>query len=142
LSDAGWQAVAKALQPRRASLYFGIAVTTRGTQYIQPQPGEMTNPILEMETAGIAQVAALQGIPLLSLRGISDGPRAPIPFTLEAVMNDEYNLRFGKIISSILSHPQMIPQFVRMGRNTAKAAENAAFALIAALSQTKPVTAP
>ena len=142
LSEAAWQASALALQAGGARLVTGTALTTRGSQFIQPQLEELTNPVLEMETAGIAQVSAQQSVPLLSLRAISDGPLAPIPFDLETVMDEQYNLRNGKIIRTILSHPQTIPQFLQMGRNTSKAANNAAIALIAALSQTKPVAVP
>ena len=142
LSQAAWQAVAQALQRRRASLFSGIAVSTRGAQLTQEQPEQLTNPILEMETVGIAEVAAQQGIPLLSLRAISDGPRAPIPFDLEAMMDEQYNLRTAKILRTILGHPQMLPQLIRMGRNTNLAAENAAIALIAALSLPGPVISP
>jgi adenosylhomocysteine nucleosidase len=139
LSEAAWQAAVQALQPRGARLYHGTAVTTHGSQLVQHQSEQMPNPVLEMETVGIAQVAAERGIPLLSLRAISDGPRVPIPFNLEAAMDEEYNLRMGEIIKAVLSHPQMFLQFRRMGRNTRKAAENAAMALIAALSQPGPV---
>ena len=135
LSEAAWQASAQTLLAGGARLVSGTAVTTRGSQYIQFQPDGMANPVLEMETAGIAQAAAQQGIPLLCLRAISDGPRSPIPFDLEVMMDEDYNLRISKIIKTITGHPQMIPQLVRMGRNTAKAAENAAIALIAVLSQ-------
>jgi adenosylhomocysteine nucleosidase len=95
----------------------------------------MENPILEMETAGIAGAAAKKGVPLLSLRAISDGPAAPIPFNLETMLDEQDNLRSGEIIKTILGHPQMLPQLVRMGRNTRKAADNAVLALVAALSQ-------
>jgi adenosylhomocysteine nucleosidase len=139
LSEAAWGAAVQALQPRGARLYHGTAVTTHGSQFVDHQPEQMPNPVLEMETVGIAQVAAERGIPLLSLRAISDGPRAPIPFNLDAVMDEEYNLRMREIIKAVLSHPQMLLQFRRMGRNTRKAAENAAMALIAALSQPGPV---
>jgi adenosylhomocysteine nucleosidase len=134
-SEAAWQAAGEALKPRRAQLYFGTAVTTHGSQLIQPQPAELTNPVLEMETYGIAQVAAELGIPLLSLRAISDGPRAPIPFDLEVMMDEQDNLRMGKMLKTILGHPQMLPQLLQMGRNTTMAAQNAAIALVAILSQ-------
>ncbi len=142
LSDAAWQAAVQALQARRASPYHGTAITTRGSQFIQHQPEQMINPILEMETTGIAQVAVEGGVPLLSLRAVSDGPRAPIPFNLEALLDEQYNLRTGEIIKTILRHPQMLLQFRQMGRNTRKAAENAAIALVAALSQPGPLLSP
>jgi adenosylhomocysteine nucleosidase len=135
LSDAARQAAAQALQPRRARLFSGTAVTTRGSQYVQRQPDEMTSPVLEMETVAIARVAAQQGIPLLSVRSISDGPRAPIPFDFEVVMDEEYNLRMGEIFKIILRHPRLLLQLLQMSRNTTKAADNAAIALVAALSQ-------
>lgn len=139
LSEAAWQAAEQDLQPGGARLYHGTAVTTRGTQFIQHQPAPLENPVLEMETAGIACVAAERGIPLLSLRAISDGPRASIPFNLEKMMNEKDNLRIGEIIKIILGHPQMLPNLVRIGRNTRQAADNAALALVAALSQPGPV---
>ena len=142
LSEAAWQAAEQVLQLRRASLFSGIAVSTRAAQLTQEQPEQLTNPILEMETVGIAELAAQQGIPLLSLRAISDGPRAPIPFDLEAMMDEQYNLHTGKILRTILGHPQMLPQLMRMGRNTNLAADNAAIALIAALSLPGPVLSP
>jgi adenosylhomocysteine nucleosidase len=142
LSDAAWQAAEHALQPRWARLLSGTAITTRGSQFVQRQPEQMTNPVLEMETMGIVQVAMEQGIPLLSLRGISDGPRTPIPFDLEAAMDEDYNLRTGVIIKSVLRHPKVMLQLGQMRRNTRKAAESAAIALMAALSQPEPVFSP
>ena len=135
LSEPAWQAAKEALQLGGASLYHGTAVTTRGSQFIQQQPVQMENPILEMETAGIAGAAAKKGVPLLSLRAISDGPAAPIPFNLETMLDEQDNLRSGEIIKTILGHPQMLPQLVGMGCNTRKAADNAVLALVAALSQ-------
>jgi adenosylhomocysteine nucleosidase len=139
LSETAWQATERALQPGGVGLYSGIAVSTHGGQLGQPQAAQLTNPILEMETTGIARVAAEKGIPLLSLRSISDGPRAPIPFDLEAMMDEQDNLRNGEILKTILGHPGMLPQLVRMVRNSKKAADNAALALVAALSQSGPI---
>jgi adenosylhomocysteine nucleosidase len=93
-SDAARKAMIEALAKRAARLYAGIAITTRGSQFEQYRPGEMTHPVLEMETAGIAQVAVEKGIPLLSLRAISDGPRAPLPFNLDEMMDEDTNLLY------------------------------------------------
>lgn len=142
LSDEARQAVEQVLQHRRAHLFSGTAVSTRGAQFIQAQEQELTNPILEMETVGIARIAAQHGIPLLSLRAISDGPRAPIPFDLAAMMDEEFNLRTGKMIRAMLGNPRMLPQLLHMGQNTSLAAGNAAAALIAALIPPGEVIAP
>jgi hypothetical protein len=93
-----------------------------------------------METAGIARVAAEQGIPILALRVVSDGPQEPIPFDLEAVTDEESNLRIGKLIEMVLRHPRIIFQSIRLIRNVERAAENAAIALVAALGQPEIIT--
>jgi adenosylhomocysteine nucleosidase len=139
MSNAARQAAELALQARAARLFSGTAVTTRGYQYVKHQPEQMTNPVVEMETDGIVRVAAEYGIPLLSLRSISDGPQAPIPFDLDALTDEEYNLRIGEAIKAVIKHPQLLAPFLQMGRYAKKAAGNAAIALIAALSQPGPV---
>jgi nucleoside phosphorylase len=132
--DAAREAAAQILAGRGAHLFSGTAVTTGGSQVLENYLNGMVNPILEMETAGIAQVAAEKGIPLLSLRAISDGPRAPIPFDISDIMDDDANLRAGRILKEIVRHPRIMLQFKGMMRNTRLAADNAAIALIAALT--------
>ncbi|HEX7540571.1 MAG TPA: hypothetical protein VF352_00455 [Anaerolineales bacterium] len=142
LSETAWEAAVQVLQPEGARLLAGTAITTRGSQGAPQQLEEMPHPVLEMETAGIAQVAAERGIPLLSIRSISDGPQSPIPFNLEAMMDDEYNFRVGKMILMVLRHPQIIFQSRQMLQNSRKAADHAARALVVALSQPSPVIIP
>ena len=93
------------------------------------------HPILEMETVGIAQVAMEKGIPLFSLRAISDGPRAPLPFNPGEMMDEDANLHVGKMLKVVICHPGIVLQSRRLVRNTRIAADNAAIALVAALSQ-------
>jgi adenosylhomocysteine nucleosidase len=135
LSDPVNQAIADVLEKRGARLFFGSAITTQGSQFTEKKYQNVKRPILEMETIGIVQVAEAHGIPLLSLRSISDGPRTPVPFDLEAMMDENDNLRLGKILKTILRHPRMLQKLLRMGRNTKIAAQNAAIALVAALGQ-------
>ena len=142
LSEAAWNAAAQVLQPDGARLVPGTAITTRGSQVVLQQLEEMPHPVLEMETAGIAQVAAEMGIPLVSIRSVSDGPQSPIPFDLEAILDEKYNLRIGKLLTMVLRHPQIIFQSRQMMQNSRKAADHAARALVAALSQPSPVISP
>jgi hypothetical protein len=115
-----------------------MAVTTGGSQVTEHQLGEMRHPmhpILEMETAGIAQVAREKGIPILSIRAISDGPRAPIPFNLDEIMDEDTNLRAGRLLKALVRHPKIVLKLRQMMQNTRIAADNAAIALVAVLSQ-------
>ena len=142
LSMAAWNAAVQVLQPDDARLVVGTAITTRGSQVLTQSLEDMDHPILEMETAGIAQVAAEMGIPLVSVRSISDGPQAPIPFDLEAVLDEEANFRIGEMLRIVLRHPQIIFQSRQMMRNSTKAADHAARAVIAMLSQPSPIICP
>jgi adenosylhomocysteine nucleosidase len=134
LATTGREAAEQALKSRGARLLIGTAITTRGAQLVQPHP-ELSNPILEMETAGILQAAAGNQTPLVILRSVSDGPLAPIPFDLETVMDDEYNFLPGQLLLAILKQPRLLLQSRRMTRNSRIAADNAAVAVMAVLEQ-------
>ena len=134
LPDEARQAAEQALQARGARLVDGVAVTTRGEQNILWQPSELENPVLEMETAGIAAAALQAGVPLLALRGISDNPQEPIPLDPGAVLDSEYRLKIGKLLGILLRRPQILLQFRRFQRNTTLAANNAAAAVLAVIS--------
>jgi nucleoside phosphorylase len=132
------QAMQQAVAGRGARLFPGTAVTTGGAQLVQSAPGELVHPILEMETAGIAQAATEKGIPLLSLRAISDGPRAPNPVDLGEVMDENANLRAGRLLAALVRRPRVLLEVRQMSRNSRIAEDNAAIALVAALSQPDP----
>jgi nucleoside phosphorylase len=138
LSKVAWNAAAQVLQPDGARLVAGTAITTHGSQVLLQPLEEMVHPVLEMETAGIAQVAAEMGIPLVSIRSVSDGPQAPIPFDLEVMLDEKYNLRIGKMLMMVLRNPQIIFQSRQMMQNSRKAADHAARAVVAVLSQPSP----
>jgi adenosylhomocysteine nucleosidase len=138
LSEAAWDAAAQVLLPEGAHMVLGTAITTRGSQVVLQGLQDMAHPVLEMETAGIAQVADKKGLPLLSIRSISDGPQSPIPFDLESILDKKDNIRIGRLLMLILRRPQIIFQFQRMMQNSRKAADHAAKALVAALSPPSP----
>lgn len=133
--DAAREVMAQALASQRSSLFTGTAVTTSGSQPFEYKTSEMRHPVLEMETAGIAQVAAQKGIPLLALRAISDGPRAPLPVDVSMVMDDDANLKVGRMLATLIRNPRLIIAWGGIRRNSQVASDNAALALLAGLSQ-------
>jgi len=130
---AASEAAGRALMQRAAHWLSGTVITTQGFQVGQEQLGNLLHPVLEMETAGIAEVAAESGVPLLALRSISDGPRAPLPFDLGKIMDEDANLRPISLAREIIRQPGILLRAGRMMRNSATAADNAALALVAAL---------
>ena len=135
LSNAAQQAVVQALQRRGASLVAGTTITTLGPQVIRSLPTEMAHPVLEMETAGIAQLAAEQGIPLLALRAVSDLVEEELSFSIRELTDERLTPRIGKIVKAVLRRPHIFPQLLRLAWNVEKAAENLAIALVAVLGQ-------
>ncbi len=133
-SQAAVEAAAQALSPAGRRVFEGAAVTSGGSQVGQEQLGNLLHPVLEMETAGIAQVAAEYAIPLYSLRAVSDGPRAPIPLDLGEIMDEDSNLRPGRMLRAVISHPRMVLQARRVLHNTDVAARCAANAITAILN--------
>jgi adenosylhomocysteine nucleosidase len=131
--EASTRAMISALAGRGAHLYPGTALTTAGSQLAPGRSVGLNHPVLEMETAGIARVAAEHDIPLLSIRAISDGPRAPIPLNLDEMMDKDANLKAGKLLKAVISHPGILVHTRQLMINTQLAADNAAVALVAAL---------
>jgi adenosylhomocysteine nucleosidase len=135
LSGAAQAAVDKVLQSAGKRLILGSALTTHGSQVIKSDLSEMENPVLEMETAAIALAALENGVPLMALRGISDNPEEPLPVDPDSVMDENYRLQVGKLLSALIRRPEIIFKARRMRRNSAMAAENTAMAVIAAIGQ-------
>jgi len=141
MSREAWNTAAQVLQLHEVRLVSGTALTTRGSQVFPEECREIANPILEMETAGIAQVAAELKIPLLSIRSISDGPRFPIPFDLEAILDDKDDIHIGRLLMLVLHNPVIILQSRFIILNSKIAADHAAKVLLAALNQPSPLLA-
>jgi adenosylhomocysteine nucleosidase len=135
VSEPAWNAAAQVLLLKDAKLVQGIAITTRGSQIVPESLKAEDFPILEMETYGIAQIAAAKGIPVIAWRGISDNPLEPIPFDLNELVEDDSHLRVGKLIHMLIAHPRGLLQALRLQQNSIKAARQAAISLVAALSQ-------
>jgi nucleoside phosphorylase len=140
--EAARAAMAQALSQHGARLVTGTAVTTTGSQVSELELSELDHPILEMETFGIARVASEKGLPLLSLRAISDGPHAPLPFDLGEMMDADANLQVSRLLKAVLRRPALLLQARRLMRNTQLAADHAALALLAALSLSSPLPSP
>lgn len=133
--DSALKAASQVLTRRGVRLITGTAVTTGGSHVFENQLRGIKHPVLEMETAGIAQVAAEKGIPLFALRAISDGPCAPLPFDPGEMMDKKANLRLGRIMMALVQKPRIILQLRDLMRNNRIAADNAAVAILAAINQ-------
>jgi adenosylhomocysteine nucleosidase len=136
LSRQAQQVISEALQPHRARLFSGFIFTTPGSQELPALPALVANPLLDMETAGVAQVAAEHSVPLLGLRAVSDSVDQPLPFDPAKFYDEQQNLRVGRLVAAMIRRPHMLAQSMVFSQNVKLASENLAVALFEALKHT------
>jgi nucleoside phosphorylase len=85
----------------------------------------------DMETEFIARACAACGIPLLSLRVISDTPHNRFPAPANVLFDIErQQTRMLKLATHLLAHPSRIPRLVHFARRIAHARKTLATALV------------
>jgi len=99
-------------------------------------PAWAPNPVLEMETAGVAKAVATDGVPFLAVRGVSDDAGEELGFSISELTDAEMKLRVGKVLLTVARKPRIIPQMLRLAQNSKKAAQNLALALAVLLEDT------
>jgi nucleoside phosphorylase len=86
----------------------------------------------DMETEFIARACAACGIPLLSLRVISDTPQHRLPAPANVLFDIErQQTRMLKLATHLLAHPSRVPRLVHFARRIAQARKILADALVA-----------
>jgi nucleoside phosphorylase len=135
LSEAVFGAAAEPLRPFGAKLSWGSMVTTPGDQALSADNAVMENPVLEMESAGIADACAEAGVPLYAFRAISDSIEEPLPFSLSDYLDDRQQLMAGRLAAAVIRRPRLLPALLRLGRNARRAADNAAAVALAAVQE-------
>jgi len=86
----------------------------------------------DMETEFIARACAACGIPLLSLRVISDTPQHRLPAPANVLFDIErQQTRMLKLATHLLAHPSRVPRLVHFARRIAHVRKILADALVA-----------
>jgi adenosylhomocysteine nucleosidase len=87
---------------------------------------------IDMETEFIARACAEHGIPLLSLRVVSDTPREPLPGPSKILFDVERQRTDAmKLSLHLLRHPTAVPQLIAFAKRIARAREKLTKALVA-----------
>ena len=86
---------------------------------------------VDMETEFIARACAEHGIPLLSLRVITDTPDEPLPAPPKVLFDIErQRTHLLKLARFLLAHPNHIPRLIEFARRIARARKTLATALV------------
>jgi nucleoside phosphorylase len=91
---------------------------------------------VDMETEFIARACAEHGIPLLSLRVITDTPREPFPAPPNVLFDiEQQRTRFLTLATFFLAHPNRVPRLIQFARRIARVRKILASALVAILRE-------
>jgi nucleoside phosphorylase len=91
---------------------------------------------VDMETEFIARACAAHGVPLLSLRVITDTPRKPFPAPAHVLFDiGKQRTRLAKVAAYFFVHPHRAPGLVQFAMGIARARKILASALVALISE-------
>lgn len=94
----------------------------RKQQLVELLPSGVIRPVVEMESAAVARVAAERAIPFLGLRAISDSWNEELGFSIDEFCDDDMRIRPLKVAATVMRRPRIIPQLVRLAWNSYVAA--------------------
>jgi adenosylhomocysteine nucleosidase len=78
--------------------------------------------LVDMEAATVARLAAMHGIPMLCIKGVSDEAGADLP-DLNPFIDQAGQMRMIPFLAHIALRPRVWPSLVHLGRNSARAAD-------------------
>jgi len=82
---------------------------------IMPQ---MSFPVCDMETFPLARLSMRKGLPFFAIRSITDRADEEIPLELFDVSDESGRCRSSRALRLLLSRPKLIPEVVKLGRNS------------------------
>jgi adenosylhomocysteine nucleosidase len=81
-------------------------------------PSDAPFPVVEMESAAIAIIAVENGIPFTGIRAVSDPFDEELGFSLNEFCDDGMRIRIPRVLLTIARKPRIIPQLIRLARNS------------------------
>jgi adenosylhomocysteine nucleosidase len=117
----GLNAVADRLELRRGT-FVSCDLILNKRDLARRLPSCAINPVVEMESAAVARIAATHGIPFLAMRAISDPWDEELDFSIHEFCDDAMRIRPAKVLATILRRPTIIPQLIRLARTSRVAA--------------------
>lgn len=119
--------------PRQFKVLHGSFVTAAGIrskgELAAALPHACKVAVVDMETAAVARIATERGISFLGIRAVSDGFDEEIGFSIEEIADASMRVSAVKVLGTIIRKPWIIPQMVRLARNSKQAGANLAAAL-------------
>lgn len=119
-------------------VFGGLFATTTAimqkTRLAALLPADAPYPVVEMESAAIALLAGENGIPFVGLRTVSDPFDEELGFALDEFCDERMRIRIPRVLLTVARKPRIIPQLVRLARNSRVAAANLSQAMVRLLA--------
>jgi len=93
-------------------------------------PAGIINPVVEMETAAVAGVAARATVPFLAIRAISDAADEELGFDIADFTDRTMRIRLWRVLLTVARKPWVIPQLLRLAANCRRGGKHLAVALL------------
>lgn len=128
-SDAALMAVAEAVGIKPVGFHIAdhVAVTAEEKSRMA---GETGKDVVEMESGIIAETCRERGIPVATIRVISDPAGEDLPLDFNKLMTKKGGVHFGRLALELAKRPKMIPRLMRLQKDTKAAAIELAAALM------------
>jgi len=116
--------VRQAAEGRRVfgGLFASTPAIMQKSQVAALLPSDEPFPVVEMESAAIAIIAVKNGIPFCGIRAVSDPSDEELGFSLDEFCDDRMRIRIPMVLLTIARKPRIIPQLIRLARNSRVAA--------------------
>lgn len=122
--------VLKEYEPRQVKLFTSETILDTETERATVARQERADAI-EMESSTIAQVCRNHGVPMLSLRAVSDTPASRFPAPPSVLFDTkQQQTNLAVLARYLLGHPQIIPRLVVFGRRVGQTRRKLAAAIV------------
>ena len=110
------------------SIREGDIVTLRSlmkkSDIMRVLPGELRNPVCDMETFPLALFCLETGLRFAAIRSITDLQSEDIPPELSGISDNSGKYSLFCALRTLISKPKLLPSVVRLARNSKKASQN------------------
>jgi len=100
---------------------------------LRPHAARLPCPILDLESAALAELAAARGLPFLALRAVSDAAGEEMPDFIAQAVAESRPPTFRDALGWLKEDPRRLPVLVRLWRQSFRAARRLARGLAVAL---------
>ena len=81
---------------------------------------------VEMESYEILRQAEERGIPAVAVRAICDTSGEDLPLDMNGIFTEEGQVSLARVVGQVALHPASLPQLVKLGQQSKRAAESLA----------------